>query len=265
MFRVPAAESDRLNLSGKIDPGDSRPIHWLDMGSDHDQLTLAIETSNPSSSASEWPAVALGHRSGSETVVLASAPLRPRDRHDDALMPAIDEVCRAAGIGPGDLTRIAVSVGPGGFTALRIAVTTAKMLALSRNCDCIAVPTAAALVRNLDAVHFDRGTLAVALGWKRDSVWIERYASPRQRLSAGLERLDRLDFTDCATLIADDRFVSTLDTRLCHGSLAIELPRFDAAGVLAASFDVGVTDPVSLSPLYPREPEAVTKWRELHG
>jgi len=235
------------------------------MSAPNRQLTLAIETSNPSSSGSEWPAVALGYPSGAGAVVLASAPLRPKDRHDDALMPAINEVCSAAGMTPGDLSRVAVSVGPGGFTALRIAVTTAKMLALSRDCGCISVPTAAALLRNVDSACFDRGTVAVALAWKRDSVWIERYASPRQRVHAGLERLDRLDLTECATLIADDRFTSTLDSRVRHGSLAIEPPRFDASGVLAASLDMGVTDPISLTPLYPREPEAVTKWRELHG
>jgi len=235
------------------------------MSAPNRQLTLAIETSNPSSSGSEWPAVALGYPSGADTVVLGSAPLRPKDRHDDALMPAVNEVCSAAGITPGDLSRIAISIGPGGFTALRIAVTTAKMLALSTGCECISVPTAAALLRNVDSACFDRGAVAVALAWKRDSVWIERYASPRERLDAGQERLDRLNLADCATLIADERFVSTLGSRLRHNSLAIEPPRFDASGVLAASLDMGVTDPISLTPLYPREPEAVTKWRELHG
>lgn len=229
------------------------------------RITLAIETSNPSSSGERWPAVALGRSTANGIEILTSVPLRPRDRHDDALMPAIDEACRAASIGPADLARVAVSVGPGGFTALRIAVTTAKMLALSRSCECIAVPTAAALARRCQPSHFDRGAVAIALAWKRDSVWIERFTAPDQRLSAGLERADQLDLTGCSALIADDRFAASLDARLVHDQLAIETPRFDAAAVLEASMAIQPTDPLALAPFYPREPEAVTKWRELHG
>ena len=235
------------------------------MAAAQDSITLAIETSNPSSAAGQWPAVAVGRRSGQSVEILASVPLRPRDRHDDALMPAIDEACRQARIGPADLSRVAVSVGPGGFTALRIAVTTAKMLALTHSCECIAVPTAAALVRRCDSAVFERGQVAVALAWKRDSVWIERFGSPSQRLSSGLERTDRHDLTGCAALIADARFVDALDARLAHGSLSVLAPEFDAGAVLEASYDIEPTSAIALSPFYPREPEAVTKWRELHG
>jgi hypothetical protein len=40
-------------------------------------------------------------------------------------------------------------------------------------------------------------------------------------------------------------------------------PRLDAANVLEASARLAGVDPLELLPLYPREPEAVTKWREL--
>jgi len=180
-------------------------------------------------------------------------------------MPAIEEACRDAGIGPSDLARVAVSVGPGGFTALRIAVTTAKMLALTRSCACIAVPTAAALALRCPESHFQRGPVAIALAWKRDTVWIERFESPTRCLSSRLEHTDRLDLTGCSALIADPRFVDALGATLRHASLAIQHPQFDAAAVLEASMTIEPTDPLALAPFYPREPEAVTKWRELHG
>ncbi|WPD19317.1 tRNA (adenosine(37)-N6)-threonylcarbamoyltransferase complex dimerization subunit type 1 TsaB [Thermaerobacter composti] len=48
-----------------------------------------------------------------------------------ALMPAIDRLCRRAGIGPRRLDGIAVALGPGSFTGLRIGLATAKGLAVA--------------------------------------------------------------------------------------------------------------------------------------
>jgi tRNA threonylcarbamoyladenosine biosynthesis protein TsaB len=45
------------------------------------------------------------------------------------LMPAIDDLLRRAGLGPGDLGGIAVDVGPGLFTGLRVGLATAKAMA----------------------------------------------------------------------------------------------------------------------------------------
>jgi hypothetical protein len=40
-------------------------------------------------------------------------------------------------------------------------------------------------------------------------------------------------------------------------------PEFDPVACLHASVDLEAVDPVALLPIYAREPEAVTKWREL--
>ncbi len=231
-------------------------------------LTLAIETSNPSSAAERWTAVAVGRaRSGSDepAEVLARASLEPTSRHDDALLPAIDRACRDAGIGPADLARVAVSIGPGGFTALRIAATVAKMLTLAHATECVGVPTAQALVRRADHIAND-SVIAVALGWKRDSVWLERFRTPGERLSARVEQLSTIDLSNCSLLIADDRFVATLRSKhLLPEQVRVQPPRFDAVAVLEASAFIDPTPAIEFGPLYPREPEAVTKWRELHG
>lgn len=227
-------------------------------------LTLAIETSNPSSAESGWTAVAIGRPGSDRPKVLATANLQPIDRHDDALLPAIDRACREAGVLPADLDRIAVSIGPGGFTALRIAVTVAKMLSLAHGTACIAVPTAAALVRRAeDDPHAETG---IALAWKRDSVWFERYRGTETRLSAGLQPVEHLDCSALGTIICDERFEQTLrQHRPAECSVTFCRPRFDAVAVLEASASIEPTPALEFAPFYPREPEAVTKWRELHG
>lgn len=79
---------------------------------------LAIETSTTTGS------VAVGR--GPD---VAEIFLPPPTRHAEALLPAIEELLRAAGIAKGDLGGVAVGGGPGSFTGLRIAGATAKALA----------------------------------------------------------------------------------------------------------------------------------------
>ena len=57
--------------------------------------------------------------------------LLDRPAHAGELMPAIDGVMRAAGLGFRDLDALAVGIGPGGFTGLRIGVATAHGIAQS--------------------------------------------------------------------------------------------------------------------------------------
>jgi len=80
---------------------------------------LAIE------SATDFAAVALQTAEGSVTEVLGGEGRR----HAEAIVPAIEEVCRRAGLSVRDVGLIAVDVGPGLFTGLRVGVATAKALA----------------------------------------------------------------------------------------------------------------------------------------
>ena len=78
-------------------------------------LYLALDT------ATDYGSVALGGPGA-----LAAELLVAERRHAAALVPAIEEVLRVAGVGYRDLTGMVVADGPGSFTGLRIGFATAK-------------------------------------------------------------------------------------------------------------------------------------------
>lgn len=77
---------------------------------------LALDSSTQVGSA------AVGDASG----VFAEIVLRVAGGHSAALLPAIDQILRTAGLRPRDLAGVVVAGGPGSFTGLRIAAATAK-------------------------------------------------------------------------------------------------------------------------------------------
>ena len=62
------------------------------------------------------------------TGVLASSTRPGAQAHGELLAPGIDEVLRASGRAPDDLTHVVVGVGPGPFTGLRVGIVTALVL-----------------------------------------------------------------------------------------------------------------------------------------
>lgn len=222
-------------------------------------MILAIETSNPSAwtpASPACPGVALG-RDGE---VIGVEPIYLEPGEDD-LMAAVARLCDRAGVRPRDLTAVAVSVGPGGYTALRIAVATAKMLAEATGASCVAVPSAEVAARRAP-----RGRpFSVALASKGESAHITDFAADGTLLRAGgLAGTGSLGTRGSGLLIAD-RFLPPAITAEAK-SLGIPVldPVFDPAACLEAAAGRAPVDPVALAPLYPREPEAVTKWRALH-
>ena len=232
-------------------------------------LTLAIETSNPS--APSGPGCAMGEiLVGGQSRLIDSEPLRPATRHDDDLIPCIDRLCRRAGVTPPQIRCVAVSVGPGGYTALRVAVAAAKLIAESSGATTIAVPTAVAVA--LATPRSDTRPFGVALAGKSDSSFITAFdpswpgdnAQPLHLPEGRLVAADGLAALAIATLIADEHLPAALREQSTRLGIEILAPVFSPAAVLQAAGRLPATDPVQLLPLYAREPEAVTLWRQRH-
>ena len=101
----------------------------------HDLLILALETATP------FASVALLRR-GALLAEFTTTGARP---HSERLLPAVDHVLAAAGVGLAEVGAFAVSIGPGSFTGLRVGVATLKGLAFGDARPVAAVPTLAAL------------------------------------------------------------------------------------------------------------------------
>lgn len=235
--------------------------------------TLAIETSNPSLGAG---AVAIGaRRADGRLETLAVETLAPKSRHDEALAPAIDAAARRAGLSARDFGRIAVSIGPGGFTGLRVATATAKMIAEVAGAACVPVPTALVAASAILEQDGSIPSVAVVLASKRDTAWIaaiRRDASARVRWEASRNGRVMTAETFGALLTSESIGVVVADEHLPEGfreaaitsGVAMAPLRLGVETCLAVSWELPSVDPLELAPLYPREPEAVSKWREMH-
>jgi tRNA A37 threonylcarbamoyladenosine modification protein TsaB len=154
-----------------------------------------------------------------------------------------------------------VSAGPGGFTSVRIAITAAKMIAEATGAQCVAVPTALVAATTLAG----QGPLAVALASKGHTAFVTAFdAQGRPSAPGAVIDATGLPTLPVRTLVADDFLPADMrDAALALGWTLRPLV-LTAQACIRASLGLQAVDPGALAPVYPREPEAVTKWRALH-
>jgi len=227
-------------------------------------ITLIIETSNPGASGAGE--VGLAH--GSELTAVRA--LDPKGRHDDALMPAIAALCDEAGVGPAELGLVAASVGPGGYSSVRIAIATAKMIAMSTGAGCVPVPSDASAALGAGV----RGDVLVAMASKSrggGSAWVRRRRVDSESAPAlgpgevvdaeGLRALHERD--GFGAIVADAHLPDEMRAWASDAGVTIAPPALTAESCLAASAGIAPVPPIMLEAVYPREPEAVRQWREF--
>jgi len=232
-----------------------------------DNWALGIETSNPSAGPS------MGGQDGASGVAAARLteagdlgpvdiePLAPTGRHDDDLIPAIDRLTTRLGLQATELRRVCVSIGPGGFTGLRVAVTTAKMLCEVTGAEVAAVPSAHVAAHPLTEADLPA---LVCLASKRGTAHVTLFgASSRPPLELGI--IDDAGFFAALrnhgirTVIADDHLPE--GWIVATESLKRRAPAFCAGACLRLGMSFPSVNALSLVPAYPREPEAVTRWK----
>jgi len=222
-------------------------------------VVLAIEASNPGAGAG----VALARTDGARVIgEIAREPLAPGARHGDDLMPAIDRLCAREGAPPHALTRVVVSLGPGGYTGVRIAITTAKLLAEATGAALVGVPTPDVVGASLDPALLPALVCLASKGASTFGTLID--APGRAGRPVGLLGAADLPIEGVRTLVADRHLPRPMRDRAVALGLAMVEPEFDPAACLRLGLGAPASDPAELAPIYPREPEAVRKWRELH-
>lgn len=227
---------------------------------------LALETSNPTAAPDGAASVALA-RAGADGSVRSLAVVRLGQGEAAGLVPSIDRCFHEASLGPDALrepgARIAVSIGPGGYTSVRIAVTAAKVLCEATGALCVAVPTAHVVAARV----LSKAPFAVALASKRETVWVTLFdADGTERRVIGLvdDSVIRTLVEEGIGLLVVDRFAPARMVELAaQASIRVEAPVLDALACAALGVARAPVDLLALEPLYPREPEAVTKWRAL--
>jgi len=243
-------------------------------------LCLCLEATNP---AVPGAGLLVAEVVAGAPRVLAEAPLGSQGRHDDALMPAVERLLRAAHADRRAIGEVLVSIGPGGFTATRLACVTAAMLAECLDAALLACPTAwvAAACARRPAPHpADQADpanpappscppLVVALASKGQAAYLARFPAdaPIWQADGATTDADGLR----ALALSGDRLVcdGALPQPLAHAADAMGLQRLplvlDARGLLACRPFARRADPALIRPIYPREPDAVTQWRARHG
>ena len=208
--------------------------------------TLLIDHSTPHGQ--------VGLADASSTALLDTLPIPPRKRHNVDLMLAVAELCAKHAVKPTDLSAVFLTLGPGSFTGLRVAVATAKMLALTSNRPdfrLVGVP-------NLELLQHQHPHALIALNAKRNTAW--SVGPDHLQLHPAFRTLDEL--RALATRHALPLVAETFDRP--PSTLIAPVPDLAALLDLAAKrlAQTGGDDPLTLAPAYLREPEAVTLWNE---
>lgn len=192
-------------------------------------LVLGLESATPR----------VGVALGSDGGVIASFQSSRERRHAETMAPAIDFVCRQAGVELTDVDVVAVDVGPGLFTGLRVGLTTAKAIAHACQAPMVAVTSLEILA--FPARITDR-LIVSAVDARRSEVYYATYRGeegslrtidePRaERPEAVAAKLEALD-QDC--LMVGDGAVRFADVfgRVGRIEIAREGFRFPDAGTL---------------------------------
>ena len=193
--------------------------------------------------------------------------------HDqDVLMAALVRLCERCGH-PNlrGIGAVAVSAGPGAFTGTRMSLAAAKGLAFGAALPIMAVPSVLVAARAALRGHPAARRIQVACCAKGESFWLAELV----REDASIELVSQgactaSDYRPCpgAVLVGDEHLPPAMIAAAVGAGMSRAALAPDAcACALSAIHDrpVQVVGPGELAAIYPREPEAVSLWRQRQG
>jgi tRNA threonylcarbamoyladenosine biosynthesis protein TsaB len=225
---------------------------------------LAMDTSN----------VALSVAVLDSEQLLATQTTNIKRNHSKQLMPIISQTLAEAGVTLAQLDRIVVAKGPGSYTGLRIAVTTAKTLALTLNIELVGISSLAMLALNapnngLVVPFFDarNGNVFAGIYEKNGNQVTSVVKDQHLNFEALLAKINELgrpvyfvssQFEDFRTLVED-----TLIVVAEHSGSLNSLPSAYALGLLGLQSPT-LENVYTFVPEYLRVTEAERNWKEKH-
>ncbi len=196
-------------------------------------ITIAIETS------SRIGSVALGVQGNLLAERSFSRPLR----HSTELLPSIQALLDQHGFTSRQIEQVFISVGPGSFTGLRIAVATAKAMALANHVRVVPVSTLDIMAANTTAATAGQfSSIATIVDAKRRKFFVAGYKAPTSHTPCTHVPDKILD--DC--LMTPQEFLETFVA--AHGPVAILGDGLVYYADRFASDQVTVLDPSLWSP-----------------
>lgn len=218
-------------------------------------MILAIDT------ATDWIGLALHDGA----TVLAEFGWRSRRMQTVELAPAVAELWSRTGIGPAEMSAVAVAIGPGSYTGLRVGLAFAKGIALGQKLPLIGVPTLDIVAAAVCRLETDLVAVAEA---GRTRLWAGQYEWAPKR---GWERVGEPMLTNWEELVARLQvpvaFAGEIDAAAAKlirraNRSAIIAPPAESVRRAASLAEIGwmrwkrkqVDDAETLAPLYLREP-----------
>ena len=189
--------------------------------------------------------------------------------HSQTLMVMAEDLLKACGYAPADVTGVAVAAGPGSFTGVRIGVAAAKGFAWGGELPCYGVSTLEAMARNLGVYE---GTVCCAMDARRSQVYNAVFEAKNGELTRICEdrAISLAELGEELAAVTGPVFLVGDGAELCWRTLSEKLPNLilppehkrhqRAAGVaLAALAKIaagGPGDGAALAPNYLRLSQA---------
>ena len=221
-------------------------------------ITLSLELSQQIGS------VALSNRRGK----IEEIKIGTNCREEDEVMPAIKKLALDLDIAPKSVDLIVVSIGPGGFTGLRSAVAITKMISLVSEAATVPIETAISVAHHANK---GGGPFFIVSGVKQESFWLSKVQFKNERwacesdVSTTVEMEKNL--SGMAGVFGDSYLPESVQALCSSNNISIYNSITTASSLLSLGTRLYAEDnnvavnPLELTPLYPREPEAVRVWK----
>ncbi|MEM7273117.1 MAG: tRNA (adenosine(37)-N6)-threonylcarbamoyltransferase complex dimerization subunit type 1 TsaB [Actinomycetota bacterium] len=219
-------------------------------------LTLAV------SSSTGVMSLAVGRSAADGAAVVVPT----ERRHAEELSPRLQAVLAEAGVGLGDLERLAVDVGPGRFTGLRVGVATVRALAFALDLPVVGCSSLAVLAAGPAAQAEAAGAPVTAvIDARRSEVFQQCFVAGAPAGPAEVGPAADLAAAARGLVVGDgaDRYRSDYDA--VAGLTVIEGRNPVAATMLDLAGDDPGRPGVTIVPDYLRDPDAVPNIRTRPG